>query len=57
MSRKCIWLVVLAVGIAWFAGLAQGQTVYINFQSTSQGESMRQRRRIPQTNHCLHRAP
>jgi len=32
MSRKCIWLAVSVMAIAWFTGLACGQTVYINFQ-------------------------
>jgi len=37
MSRKCIRLVVLAVAIASFTGLAHGQSVNINFQqATSQ---------------------
>ena len=32
MCNKCIWLIAFVLALALFAGLAQGQTVYINFQ-------------------------
>ncbi|UCD50054.1 MAG: hypothetical protein JSW27_21295, partial [Phycisphaerales bacterium] len=35
MCKRCIWLVVSVIALAFFTGLVQGQTVYINFQQTT----------------------
>jgi F5/8 type C domain-containing protein len=32
MCKRCIWLIVSVLVLALFAGLVQGQTVYVNFQ-------------------------
>jgi hypothetical protein len=32
MCKRCIWLIVSVLVLAVFAGLVQGQTVYVNFQ-------------------------
>ena len=33
MCRRCVWLVISVLAVACFAGLAHGQTVYVNFQT------------------------
>jgi len=35
MCKRCIWLIVSVIALALFTGLAQGQTVFVNFQTAA----------------------